>query len=164
MLVVLAETAGAVIAFLIGRQLFGTRCARWLETCPYLAFLNQVSRRRGWKVVLLTRMVPFFPFKLSNYLFGLAGYPLREFAVGSLLGVIPLTVANVYLGSLAAGLATLGARPEQRAMWEWAVYGGGLLISLGIAAHLIRTARRTLGQLTAGHGKAAGERLRPHRE
>lgn len=45
---------------------------------------------RGCNIVLLTRLVPFFPFKLSNYFFGLTHSSLRGFVLGTIVAVVYL--------------------------------------------------------------------------
>jgi uncharacterized membrane protein YdjX (TVP38/TMEM64 family) len=142
--VIIGETMGATIAFLIARHFFGAGLARFMVSHPRFDLINRSVGREGWKFVLLTRMVPFFPFKLSNYFFGLSRYPLPGFVLGTLFGIIPFTVINVYIGSLAADLATLGSRNVARSNVEWAMYGLGLVIALATAVYLTRIARRAL--------------------
>jgi len=67
---------------------------------------------------MLSRLVPFFPFKLSNYFFGLTRFSLRGLVFGTLVGIIPFSVHNVYLGAIAADLATLGTRTAHRTPLE----------------------------------------------
>ena len=88
-IVVLGTTLGAVLALLIARHLCGERAARWLRERERLSALNGELATQGWKVVLLTRLLPFFPFKLSNYVFGLTRVSLRGFLAGTFIGVIP---------------------------------------------------------------------------
>jgi uncharacterized membrane protein YdjX (TVP38/TMEM64 family) len=45
------------------------------------------------------RLVPVIPHSLSNYALGLTRLRLGEYALGSLLGQLPLTVAAVELGA-----------------------------------------------------------------
>jgi uncharacterized membrane protein YdjX (TVP38/TMEM64 family) len=98
----------------------------------------------GWKIVLLTRLIPFFPSKIANYFFGLTPFSLRGYVGGSLLGFIPFSIHNVYLGSIAADLSTLGARSADRTPLEWALYGGGFVAAVVAVVILSRLARRAL--------------------
>ena len=75
--VVVGTTVGAAIAFLIARHLFGERARRYLLRHDRLRLVSDELTPHGWKIVLLTRLVPFFPFKLSNYFFGLTGFSLQ---------------------------------------------------------------------------------------
>lgn len=128
--VVLANTLGATIAFLIARHFLWKRASQYLLRQPKLKMLNDHFMPKGWKIVLITRMIPFFPFKLSNYFFGLTHISLRGFVIGHMIGCVPLTINIVYVGSLAADLATLGT-PEAaaRSPLEWALYGSGFVLA-----------------------------------
>ena len=148
LLVIVAGTLGATVAFLtarlISRHYFGARLAGFFERHPSFAILDERVGRDEWKVVLLTRMVPFFPFKLSNYFFGISRFSLSNFVLGTLFGLIPITVTNVYIGSLAADLATLGSRSAARSNVEWAMYGVGLVVAVVVAVYIARLAHQAL--------------------
>lgn len=145
--VVLGTTVGAIGAFLLARYGLGARADTWVERHARLKAMSNRFATDGWKIVLLTRLVPFFPFKLSNYVFGMTHISLRGFTVGTLIGEIPLSVHSVYLGSLAADLATLGQRPVERTPWEWAVYGAGLVLVTLSVIYLGLWARQALATL-----------------
>lgn len=151
--VVAGTTLGAVIAFLIARYLFGERASRFVRRHARLKLISEELTPQGWKIVMLTRLVPFFPFKLSNYFFGLTSFSLRGFTGGTLLGVIPFSMHSVYLGSIAADIATLGTRNTERTPLEWGLYGSGFLVAIGIVIYLSRLARRTLARYTEEDGK-----------
>ena len=141
--VVLGTTLGAVLAFLTARYLAGARAARYLSAHPKLRVLSAELTRSGWKIVLLIRLVPFFPSKLANYFFGLTKVSLRDFTVGTLVGIIPLSLHNVYLGSVAADLALLGTK---RTPIGWALYIGGFIATIAVVAYLGRLAHRALAE------------------
>ena len=142
--VVLGTTLGATAAFLLARYGLGERAEAWVRRHARLRAMSDRFASEGWKIVLLTRLVPFFPFKLSNYVFGMTRISLRGFVGGTLIGEIPLSIHNVYLGSLAADLATLGQRPVERTAWEWAFYGAGLVLAVLSVLYLSLWARKAL--------------------
>jgi uncharacterized membrane protein YdjX (TVP38/TMEM64 family) len=144
--VVIGTTIGAMIAFLIARHLFGERTTRFVMSHARLKLISEELAPQGWKVVMLTRLVPFFPFKVSNYFFGLTPFSLRGFTVGTFVGIIPFSVHNVYLGSIAADLITLGKRNAERTPVEWALYGAGFLATIAIVLYLNHLARRALSR------------------
>ena len=63
--------------------------------------IDEAVAREGWKIVLLTRLSPVFPFNLLNYAFGLTRVSLKHYFFASWLGMIPGTMMYVYIGSLA---------------------------------------------------------------
>jgi uncharacterized membrane protein YdjX (TVP38/TMEM64 family) len=146
--VVLGTTLGALIAFLIARYCFGRRARAFVMARTKLRLINDELTPNGWKIVLLTRLIPFFPGKLSNYFFGLTQFSVRGYIAGSLLGFIPLSVHNVYLGSLIADITRFDITARQRSTWEWGVYAGGLVAAVAVIVYLNRLASRALAQYT----------------
>ncbi len=148
-LVVLGTTLGSLLAFALGRRLLGRRARRWLCRHGRLALLGDELAGQGWRAVLLTRLIPFFPSKLANYLFGVLPFSVRDFGLGTLVGIIPYSLHNVYLGSLAADVAQLRAGTLTRSPWQWALYGLGLLALMVAVGWLARAAQRALDRYAA---------------
>jgi uncharacterized membrane protein YdjX (TVP38/TMEM64 family) len=142
--VIVGTTLGATLAFLIARHLFGQRARQFVMARSRLHVVSKELTPHGWKIVLLTRLIPFFPSKISNYFFGLTPFSLRGYVGGSLLGFIPFSVHSVYLGSIAANLSTLGGRSADRTPLEWALYGAGFVAAVAVIVVLNRLARRAL--------------------
>jgi uncharacterized membrane protein YdjX (TVP38/TMEM64 family) len=146
--VVLGTALGATIAFLLARYLLGSRAREYVLSHTRLKLFNDELTPHGWKIVMLSRLVPFFPFKLSNYFFGLTPFSLSAFVGGTLLGIIPFSVHNVYLGSIAADVTQLGGRHLDRSPIEWAFYIGGFLAVVITVIYFKRLAQRTLSKYT----------------
>jgi uncharacterized membrane protein YdjX (TVP38/TMEM64 family) len=93
----LGSVIGAVAGFLLARYVHAGLFdpARWAR---FAALLDRVERG-GWRMVTMVRLVPVIPHSLSNYALGLTRLRLGEYALGSLLGQLPLTVAAVELGA-----------------------------------------------------------------
>lgn len=143
-LVSLASTLGATCAFLLGRYLARGWVAKKIEGRASFAAIDQAVAGEGWKIVLLTRLSPVFPFTLLNYAFGLTRVSLREYVLASWLGMMPGTVMYVYLGSL----ARTGIAKQQRTPGEWALYALGLLATVAVTLIVTRIARRALATRT----------------
>ncbi len=141
--IVAGNVIGGSLAFMFARTLLRRPVTRLLRKRPELRNLDKRLAEKGWKIILLTRVIPFFPFKLSNYCFGVMRFTYRDFVIGTALGVIPITVTNVYAGSLAGDLATMESVVD-RSVWIWMVYGAGLLALLVLVGFLARAAHRRL--------------------
>ena len=144
--VVTGTTLGATVAFLIARYLFGQRARQFIMARSRFRLVSEELTPHGWKIVLLTRLIPFFPSKIANYFFGLTPFSLRGYVGGSLLGFIPFSLYSVYLGSIAADLSTLGARNAERSPLEWSLYGAGFVTTVVAVIYLSRLARRALAR------------------
>ena len=152
--VVIATTIGATIAFILARYILRSAISGFFISHPRLSLVNVELAKDGWKIVLLTRLIPFFPFKLSNYFFGLTQFTLRGYVFGTLVGIMPITMFNVYIGSLAADLTRLGAGGLARTPLEWAFYGAGGLIALATVVYIIRLARKALDKYMPQESKS----------
>ncbi len=82
----------------------------------------------GWRTVVLVRLMPLIPFKLSSYVLAWTRLRLRDIAIGTAIGAIPYSLLNAYLGSLGANLAAL--RASDRAP---AIEGRALVIVVAIS-------------------------------
>jgi uncharacterized membrane protein YdjX (TVP38/TMEM64 family) len=150
--VILGTTLGAAFAFLIARYLLGKRARKFILARAKLRFVSEELTPHGWKIVLLTRLIPFFPTKISNYFFGLTSFSFRGYVGSSLIGFIPFSVHNVYLGSIVANIATLGERHAGRTAIEWGLYGLGFLATIGIVIFLHRLVPQALSRYTEQNG------------
>ena len=127
--VVLGTTVGASLAFLIARHTFARGIRDYLLSHPKLKHIDRQCVSEGWKIVLATRLIPFFPFKISNYFFGLTSFPFGGFVVGTCIGIVPYSLYSVYLGSIAASLADLTVA-NSRTPTEWMFYGAGFVLTV----------------------------------
>ena len=81
----IAATLGATAAFLVGRYLARDWVSAKLEGNPKFKAIDDAVGKEGWKIVLLTRLSPVFPFNLLNYAYGLTSVTsarLRSCVVG----------------------------------------------------------------------------------
>lgn len=144
LLVITATTLGGTIAFLIARHLFNERATNYLKRHEKLNVISDEFTPDGWKIVLLTRLIPFFPFKLSNYFFGITNFSLTHYVIGTLIGIVPNTMFIVYLGSLTADIATLGRSHTTFTPAHWMSYGVGLVATIVTIVVITRRARQAL--------------------
>ncbi len=138
----IGATLGGTCAFLIGRYLARGWVTQQLANYPQFATIDTAVSQAGFKIVLLTRLSPIFPFNLLNYAFGVTGVSLTDYLLGS-IGMIPGTLLYVYLGSLAGNLATLNA---QSPAVPPAVQGIGFLFTALTVFYVTRLAQRALQQ------------------
>jgi uncharacterized membrane protein YdjX (TVP38/TMEM64 family) len=137
---------GATCAFLVGRYLARDWVARRIAGNDKFKAVDEAVGREGWKIVLLTRLSPAFPFNILNYAYGLTRVSLRHFFLASWVGMMPGTAMYVYLGSLAGDIASLGAAGRTRTTAEWALYGVGLLATVAVTVLVTRLAKKALAE------------------
>jgi len=138
------STLGATAAFLVARYLARERVERWAARDPRFAAIDEAVGREGWKIVLLTRLSPVFPFNLLNYLYGLTRVRLGPYVLASWIGMMPGTLLYVYLGFAGRAVAQAAAGRMARSPAEYAAWALGLIATLAVTIYVTRLARRAL--------------------
>ena len=138
------STLGATAAFLVARYLARERVARWAARDPRFAAIDEAVGREGWKIVLLTRLSPVFPFNLLNYLYGLTRVRLGPYVLASWIGMMPGTVLYVYLGFAGRAVAQAASGRTARTPAEYAAWTIGLIAAFAVTIYVTRLARRAL--------------------
>lgn len=142
--VFVGATLGATAAFLVGRYLARGWVAKKIETNEKFQAIDKAVGREGFKIVLLTRLSPIFPFNLLNYAYGITAVSLRDYVIAS-VGMIPGTIMYVYIGSLAGSLATVGtnAQPANPTL-QWAIRILGFIATVAVTLYVTKIARKAL--------------------
>jgi uncharacterized membrane protein YdjX (TVP38/TMEM64 family) len=143
------STVGAAAAFLVGRTLAREWVAGKVAGSRKFAAIDEAVGREGFKIVLLTRLSPVFPFNMLNYGFGLTKVRLRDYVLASWIGMFPGTVMYVYLGTVIGEVGRLGAGGRQKTAGEWVLLGVGLLVTVVVTVFVTKIARRALAEATA---------------
>jgi uncharacterized membrane protein YdjX (TVP38/TMEM64 family) len=141
---------GATLAFILGRTLLRSSIEAKVAGNPRFAAIDRAVGKRGLKIVLLTRLSPVFPFNLLNYAFGLTKVGLRDYAIGTVVGIVPGTIMYVYLGSLITGLTELAAGKTSGGVAKQIFYFAGLAATVVVTIYVTRIARKALREATAG--------------
>lgn len=137
-----AATLGAGLAFLVSRHVARSRVERWVAKKPAFAAVDHAIGSEGWKIVLLTRCCPLFPYIFQNYAYGLTRVSFRHYALGSFLGLLPATLIFAYLGSL--GRSGAEAAAGQASPLELSLRVLGLVATIIVSVYITRISRRAL--------------------
>lgn len=95
--VVTGAEIGAVAGFLIARALGRDLVSRMIKTGA--TFCQACSDHQLFSLVFFARLVPVFSFDVVSYGSGLTTISLKAFALATLIGMIPPTLAFTYFGS-----------------------------------------------------------------
>ncbi len=142
----LGSVAGAVAGFTAARYLHAGLIDR--DRLWRAASLLDRLDRGGWRMVAVVRLVPVIPHSLTNYALGLTRLRLGAYAVGSLLGQLPLTVAYADLGA-AGGRALSGAA-------DWLTPSAIGLTALALSRLVPAVARRRMPPAASVQGPMPG--------
>ena len=144
----IAATLGATAAFLVGRYLARDWISKRLEGNPKFKAIDEAVGKEGWKIVILTRLSPVFPFNLLNYAYGLTRVTIRDYFFASWAGMIPGTILYVYIGSLSGDLAGAAGGSVKRTPAGWALTAIGFAATVAVAVYATRIGARALREKT----------------
>ena len=142
--VLAGATMGAALAFLISRHVARRRVEGWMATKPRFSAVDEAVAREGWKIVLLTRLSPVFPFSFQNYAYGLTRISFWQYMVASLIGMTPGTFMYVYIGVLGRSSLGAAAGSEDVETLELALQIVGLAATLLVTIFIARIAGKAL--------------------
>lgn len=136
----------ATISFLIHSRIAGDRLTHVLENhrkaeAVYKALVGK-SPVRTTLIIFLLRLSPAMPFALTNFLMASARVPLGSFVVGTFFGMLPRSVAVVFVGS---GLSELSLENPEEA-WLFAFGVAATIVSIVLVTVISRRALKHLTQ------------------
>ena len=127
------STLGAVVVFLLARYAARHLVERWVSNSPALLRLDHAAIRYGFRLVMITRLVPLFPYNVQNYVYGITGIGVGPYTVTSWLCMLPSTVAF----TLAGGALSEGGWDPRRVLL-WFGVAAALLALLSLVPRWLR--------------------------
>ena len=119
--VVSGATVGAILAFLVSRTLLREWVVR--KFGARMEGIDRGLRENGLSYLLFLRLVPAFPFFLVNLACGVTGLPLRTYALGTLIGIIPGSLVFANAGASLAAIESVGQVASPRVLGSFALLG-----------------------------------------
>ncbi|MDA0837924.1 MAG: TVP38/TMEM64 family protein [Planctomycetota bacterium] len=146
-MVSVASTTGAALSFLLGRYFARGAIEKKIAGNEKFAAIDAAVSNEGFKIVLLTRLSPVFPFNLLNYAYGLTKVKFKDYVLGSWIGMMPGTVMYVYLGTLVQSVASLFSDTgAEKTLGQKALFYGGLVVTVIVTVFVTKVARKALDE------------------
>ena len=96
-------TIGATLAFLVGRYAARGLVESWTTNNERVKKLDEGVEEQGWRILLVTRLVPLFPFNLQNYAYGITKIGFGTYVLLTAVCILPGVIVYAFAGgSLAA--------------------------------------------------------------
>jgi pyruvate/2-oxoglutarate dehydrogenase complex dihydrolipoamide dehydrogenase (E3) component/uncharacterized membrane protein YdjX (TVP38/TMEM64 family) len=140
--VILGANLGALCSFILARTFLREKVAAWAAANPRFRSLDQAIGRQGFKMVLLTRLSPVFPFVLLNYFLGLTAVRPGAYILANLIGMLPATFLFVYIG--AAARDALEGQSAAADIYQQILKYVGLAATVAVVVIVTRIARNAL--------------------
>jgi uncharacterized membrane protein YdjX (TVP38/TMEM64 family) len=143
--VIVGANLGALCAFLLARGFLREKVKSWAAAAPKFQILDRAVGRAGFKIVLLARLSPLFPFVWLNYFLGLTAVRTGAYAAANLVGMLPGALLYVWLG--AAAREALGDQADAAANFYRQLFQyAGLAVTLVTVLVITRVARKALAE------------------
>ncbi|AGB41124.1 hypothetical protein Halha_1176 [Halobacteroides halobius DSM 5150] len=110
---IFGATIGAVCAFLAGKYVARDMVKGMVENNPKLQKIDQGVEEEGWRFLMLTRLVPIFPYNVQNYVYALTSIDLLSYTVATFVFMLPGCLAF----SFAGGAVSSGGSPVKIIMY-----------------------------------------------
>lgn len=137
-------TLGACAAFLVGRTLARDWVASKVSGNHKFTAVDEAVGREGFKIVLLLRLSPVFPFNFLNYALGLTKVSFGKYAFASVIGMLPGGLMYVYFGSAARSLADVATGKVEGGWAGQIFFWVGLATTILVAGFVTRLAKKSL--------------------
>jgi uncharacterized membrane protein YdjX (TVP38/TMEM64 family) len=138
----IAATIGAALAFLVARYGLRGLVEGWVARNARLTRMDEAVARDGWRIVMITRLVPLFPFNLQNYAYGVTQIGFWAYLTTSAVCMIPATVAYTFAG----GALSRGGGELRRTVGYLAV-AGVLIVLVSLIPRYLERRNRAAGAL-----------------
>ena len=98
LLSVIGATLGAIAAFWLARYFLHDWFAARFKGHPLMQKLNRTLCDSGLSCILTIRFSPISPFNVVNFALGLTPVSTQDYALGTLIGIVPGTLIYTWLG------------------------------------------------------------------
>lgn len=140
----IGSVIGATAAFLIGRTMARDFVEQKVAEFPKFSAVDKAVENAGFKIVLLTRLSPAFPFNVLNYLFSITSVRTRDYFFASWIGMLPGTLMYVYFGTAIKNIADLVGGRFEGGTGQKVLLAVGLLATVVVTVYVTRVARAAI--------------------
>jgi len=139
-----AGLIASTIAFWLGQSIARPWIERRIRRKSIFLAIDRAIQRKGFLVVLLTRLVMVLPYPALNYSLGLTGVRLRDYVLGTNIGMVPPIFLMVYLGTTVSNVAAIMSGDVTLEGREMMIAIAALLVVLAVIAAIVRVAAKVL--------------------
>lgn len=149
LVVSIASLLAALATLAVGRYIAHDFVYKRLAGNGRMGLLLRVIEERGFRAVLLARLVPFLPYNLLNYALSLTRVKWRPYILGTLIGMVPGSLVLVYIGAAAGDLTRAMTSLDGLQETPWILYALSALFIVLSSWWLGRRATRELNTMMA---------------
>ncbi|MEL7451059.1 MAG: VTT domain-containing protein [Pseudomonadota bacterium] len=138
--------AGSIATFLIARTIAYDWVHQRFASSPRFAAIDRAIGRKALVIVTLTRLSLVIPYNVLNYMYGLTAVRLRDYVLGTLVGMMPVLTLYVMVGRGARDLDAIFAGDIDTGTGGKVLLVAGLVFAVALVVLITRYATQTLKQ------------------
>ena len=142
-----ANAVGATLAFVVGRSLLQRWIAPVIAANPRVAAIDRAVGKQGVRLTLMLRLSPVLPHNMLNFAMATTRVRVRDFALGTWIGAIPITTVQVLAGARARDLTEAVSGRAGLGAWSYVLTGVGLAVTALVIWLIARAANRELTRM-----------------
>ncbi len=135
----IADTLSIAACFVIGQKMGRRWITQVVKENSRFHRLDRAFAKKGWKIVLLTRLSPLLPSNILNYGFSLTRINFWQYLFFSWLGMLPVIFAYVYVSTVGASILTLNQQSDHLTFQTL-----GLITTVGVMLYTTKLATTAL--------------------
>lgn len=97
LLALIGATAGAMVAFLVSKYVARNFFVEKFQDNRIFHKIDKGVEKNGISFLILTRLVPIFPYNVQNYAYGITNLPFLKYSVVSLITMAPGAFIYAYM-------------------------------------------------------------------
>ncbi len=86
------------LLFVIPRYVIRSSVENWINENDKIKKIDRGVKKHGWRMVVITRTVPFFPFNLQNFAYGLTDIRYSTYIIITGVCMIPCNIIYTFFG------------------------------------------------------------------
>lgn len=94
----LSATIGATLSFFMARYVAFDWAQKKVGKQPFFAKWNVQAKQRGFRIILMARLIPVIPSSMINLAAGLSEIRISPYLLATLIGKIPITILEATMG------------------------------------------------------------------
>ncbi|MEJ8553799.1 TVP38/TMEM64 family protein [Tepidibacter sp. Z1-5] len=119
-------------AFLIARYLAKDIVQNKVKTNKSLGKIDNLVKNHGWRILIITRLVPGFPYMLQSYAYGITNIKFKSYILASWVLTIPGIIAFTLVGG------SVGCSENINKIFICLAIGGVLFTALSLIPKLLK--------------------------
>ncbi|MBB6464008.1 TVP38/TMEM64 family protein [Flammeovirga kamogawensis] len=145
-----AYIIAAYLCYFVVKWIDQGKFSKSIEKYPIATVIIRTVHKSPLKIVAFTKLSPILPFALSNLLLAWAKTPIKEFLLGSLIGMLPRTIISIWVGKSIVDIQDL-SNPNTNTYTQLIV-GGLIILSIaGLTQIFTKSINKEMEALKKSH-------------